>query len=70
VWGEVSDAAGRQASAILKTPNGYTLTVLAALGIVAKLMGPQRPIGGYYTPSRLMGADYILRLPGVKRVSN
>lgn len=70
VWGEVSDAAGRQASAILKTPNGYTLTVLAALGIVAKLMSPQRPIGGYYTPSRLMGADYILRLPGVKRVSS
>ncbi len=70
VWGEVSDASGRQASAILKTPNGYTLTVLAALGIVAKLMSPQRPIGGYYTPSRLMGADYILRLPGVKRVSS
>lgn len=69
VWGEVSDAAGRQVSAVLKTPNGYTLTVLAALGIVAKLMGPQRPIGGYYTPSRLMGADYVLRLPGVKRVS-
>ena len=69
VWGEATDAAGRQVSAILKTPNGYTLTVLAALGIVAKLMVAQRPIGGFYTPSRLMGADYVLRLPGVKRVS-
>ncbi len=69
VWGEATDAAGRQVSAILKTPNGYTLTVLAALGIVAKLMAAQRPIGGFYTPSRLMGADYVLRLPGVKRVS-
>jgi short subunit dehydrogenase-like uncharacterized protein len=69
VWGEVSDESGRQVGAVLKTPNGYTLTVLAALGIVAKLMGPQRPIGGFYTPSRLMGADYVLRLPGVKRVS-
>ena len=59
---------GRQAGAILKTPNGYTLTVLAALGIVSKLMAAQRPIGGFYTPSRLMGADYVLRLPGVKRL--
>ena len=69
IWGEVSDAAGRQVSGILKTPNGYTLTVLSALGVVNKLMAAQRPIGGFYTPSRLMGADYILRLPGVKRVS-
>jgi short subunit dehydrogenase-like uncharacterized protein len=38
------------------------------LGVVNKLMAAQRPIGGFYTPSRLMGADYILRLPGVKRI--
>ena len=50
------------------TPNGYTLTVLSSLGVVAKLLGVQRPIGGFYTPSRLMGADYVLRLPGVKRL--
>lgn len=68
VWGEVRDAAGREAKAVLVTPNGYTLTVSAALGIVTKLMAAQRPIGGYYTPSRLMGADYVLRLPGVKRL--
>ncbi|GAB3005889.1 hypothetical protein GCM10010960_17140 [Arenimonas maotaiensis] len=70
VWGEVEDAAGRKAACTLVTPNGYTLTVQAALGIVAKLMAAQRPIGGFYTPSRLMGADYVLRLPGVKRVGS
>ncbi len=68
VWGEVRDAAGHEANGILVTPNGYTLTVLSSLGIVAKLLGAQRPIGGFYTPSRLMGADYVLRLPGVKRL--
>lgn len=68
IWGEASDATGRQVCAVLKTPNGYTLTVSAALGIVARLMAAQRPIGGFYTPSRLMGADYVLRLPGVKRI--
>ena len=24
------------------------------------------PAGGYYTPSKLMGADYVLSLPGVR----
>ena len=69
VWGEVTDNTGRQVSSILKTPNGYTLTALAALGVVNKLMAAQRPIGGFYTPSRLMGADYVLRLQGFKRLS-
>ncbi len=69
IWGEVTDNVGRQVSSILKTPNGYTLTVLASLGVVSKLLAAQRPIGGFYTPSRLMGADYVLRLPGVKRLS-
>ncbi|MBP6300319.1 MAG: saccharopine dehydrogenase NADP-binding domain-containing protein [Arenimonas sp.] len=69
IWGEVTDNTGRQVSSILKTPNGYTLTALAALGVVNKLMAAQRPIGGFFTPSRLMGADYVLRLPGVKRLS-
>jgi short subunit dehydrogenase-like uncharacterized protein len=30
------------------------------------LQGPPAA-GGYYTPSRLMGADYVLGLPGVER---
>ena len=65
--GQIAGTTG-QPKGVLVTPNGYTLTVSAALGIVAKLMAAQRPIGGYYTPSRLMGADYVLRLPGVKRL--
>lgn len=67
VWGEVRDAAGHQASAQLRTPNGYALTVTAALGIVQRLLADQSPAGGYYTPSQLMGADYVLGLPGVSR---
>ncbi len=67
VWGEVRDDKGRELKAQLRTPNGYELTVTAALGIAQRLLAGARPEGGYYTPSRLMGADYVLTLPGVSR---
>jgi short subunit dehydrogenase-like uncharacterized protein len=65
VWGEVRDAAGRERKLRLRTPNGYDLTVTASLGIVERLVRGGVPEGGYYTPSKLMGADYVLSLPGV-----
>lgn len=64
VWGEVRDATGNERRRQLRTPNGYQLTVTAALGIVERLLsGPAQP--GFATPSQLMGADYVLSLPGV-----
>lgn len=67
VWGEARDAAGNEVRGQLRTPNGYELTVTAALGIVQRLLEGNPPAGGYYTPSQLMGADYVLSLPGVTR---
>jgi short subunit dehydrogenase-like uncharacterized protein len=84
IWGEVHDASGREVRAQLRTPNGYALTVTASLGIVERLLrgrsrlpasrdidasvrGSDAP-AGYRTPSQLMGADYVLSLPGVRRV--
>jgi short subunit dehydrogenase-like uncharacterized protein len=64
VWGEARNSAGREEKLALTTPNGYTLTVHAALGILDHVM--QSPVpGGYYTPSQLVGADFVLTLPGV-----
>ena len=68
VWGEVRDASGNELKAQLSTPNGYEFTVTASLGIVQRLLEGARPAGGYYTPSQLMGADYVLELQGVKRL--
>lgn len=65
IWGEASDAKGRKISIVLKTPNGYALTVTASLGVVEHLL-QANPRGGYYTPSMLMGADYVLGLPAVR----
>ena len=69
VWGEVRNVAGNQAGLELETPNGYELTVTASLGIAEYLLGrTSPPAGGYFTPSQLMGADYVLKLPGVRLI--
>ena len=67
VWGEARDASGREVKRRLVTPNGYALTVTASLGIVERLLRGGAP-SGYRTPSQLMGAEYVLSLPGVALV--
>ncbi len=67
VWGEIRR--GDETRTLeLAGPNGYDLTVTAALGIVADVIATPRD-GGYYTPSQLMGAEYALMLPGVRKVA-
>ncbi|HXD84029.1 MAG TPA: saccharopine dehydrogenase NADP-binding domain-containing protein [Rudaea sp.] len=69
VWGEVRNAAGKQVELELETPNGYDLTVTASLGIAEFLLSrTSPPAGGYFTPSQLMGAEYVLKLPGVRLI--
>lgn len=58
VWGEVSSSDGRKVTGQVNAPNGYSLTADASLGIVAYLL-ENNPEGGYYTPSLLMGPEYI-----------
>lgn len=67
VWGEVENAAGARRRLELITPNGYELTVSAALGIAEHVLTGAAP-PGFHTPSTLMGADYVLGLPGVRLI--
>jgi short subunit dehydrogenase-like uncharacterized protein len=67
VWGEASNARGQRVSRRLRTPNGYALTVDAALGIVERLAQGEVP-EGFHTPSQLMGAGYVGSLDGVSRI--
>lgn len=63
LWGEVRDSKGSCFQAQLTTANGYDVTKMGSLGIVEKLLN-KSPEPGFYTPSQLMGAHYISRLPG------
>jgi len=67
VWGEVTDASGQRARARLTAPEGYTLTASASVTIVERVLSGDAP-PGFQTPSRAYGADFVLGLPGVKRV--
>lgn len=66
VWGQVTNAAGKTASARLSGPEGYTLTYHSTLLIVQKVLrGVAAP--GYQTPAKVFGEDFVLEVPGVKR---
>lgn len=66
LWGEVSDAQGGRSAARLRTPEGYTLTVLTSLAIVERVLQGHAP-AGFKTPSLAYGADFILGIAGVTR---
>lgn len=63
VWGEARNAAGTTKTARIRVANGYALTVSGSLAVVEFLAANPVP-GGYYTPSRLCGANFVLHLPG------
>ncbi len=65
IWGEVSNAAGEKKAAQLITPNGYVVTVHAALGIVEYLLKYEID-PGVHTPAEVMGEHYVRTLPGVE----
>jgi short subunit dehydrogenase-like uncharacterized protein len=63
LWGEVRNAAGERRTAKLETANGYRLTADGTIMAVQYLL-TNAPSGGYYTPSMLLGARCVERLPG------
>jgi short subunit dehydrogenase-like uncharacterized protein len=66
LWGEATDDAGGRAVSRLRGPEGYTLTMLAALAVVGRVLNGQAP-PGFQTPSLAYGPDFVLELPGVTR---
>jgi short subunit dehydrogenase-like uncharacterized protein len=66
LWGEACDAAGRCVVSRLEGPEGYTLTAQAAVRVVEHVLAG-RVAPGFQTPSRLLGPDFVLELPGVTR---
>lgn len=63
VWGEAQNRAGKKITARIETANGYDVTVHGVLMAVKHVLETENA-PGYFTPSRLMGARCIERLPG------
>lgn len=68
VWGEARNARGERRTARLETANVYDLTLHGVLLAVRHLLDYQGP-GGYFTPSRLLGARCVESLPGSGRIT-
>lgn len=66
LWGEAYDASGNRVETRMQTPEGYTLTALAALNIAERILaGNYAP--GYQTPAKAYGPDLVLEIETVSR---
>ena len=64
-WGRAKAADGREVSATLTGPSVYVMT--AELSVAAALHAETTsPDGGYYTASKLLGADFLSDRAGFK----
>jgi short subunit dehydrogenase-like uncharacterized protein len=64
LWGEVTNAAGARVTMRMRTPEGYTHTVDAAITAVTRGLSESLQPGAL-TPSMAFGPDFVLSLPGV-----
>jgi saccharopine dehydrogenase (NAD+, L-lysine-forming) len=66
LWGEVRDAEGRVATSRLVAPEAYTLTARTAVAAARRVLAGGVATG-FQTPSRALGADFILEQKGTRR---
>jgi len=67
ILGEAFNDDGTSVSSKLKTPEAYSLTALATVEIMGRILsGDLKP--GFQTPSLVYGPDFILGFNGVERV--
>jgi len=69
IWGEARDSDGNRVESRMRTPDGYTVTALAALNIAEKILsGNFKP--GFQTPAKAYGPELVLEIAGVHRIGN
>jgi short subunit dehydrogenase-like uncharacterized protein len=68
VWGEARNADGRIATARVETANAYDVTVEGVLLAVKHLLG-STDLGGFMTPTQLLGKRCVESLPGSGRIT-
>jgi short subunit dehydrogenase-like uncharacterized protein len=66
IWGEVADEQGRRAVSLLSGPEAYDFSASTAV-LIAQRVGAGAARPGFQTPAGLLGADFVLEIPGVQR---
>lgn len=66
VWGEARSRDGRSVQAVVRGPNGYTLTALTSVRI-AETVATGGVAPGFHTPAGALGPDFVLSVPGISR---
>jgi short subunit dehydrogenase-like uncharacterized protein len=66
IWAEARAADGRRAQAWLELPEGYAFTAVAAVRAVEEVLA--RKPQGALTPAKAFGADFVLSIPGCRRL--
>jgi len=66
VWAKAINAQGHSVEAQLETMEGYQFTAVAGLNSVEALLA--HPQAGALTPAQAFGADFVLAVPGTRRV--
>jgi short subunit dehydrogenase-like uncharacterized protein len=66
IYAEAENDRGDRISALLSTPEGYTLTCMTGLEIVRQVLDGQA-VSGFQTPAKLFGSDFILGFEGCTR---
>jgi len=68
LWGEVRNAAGSAVQSRVETIEGYALTAITAWDIARRVAREGAAQPGFRTPSGVFGPDYILTVPGTRRI--
>ena len=63
LWGEVANARGEKISMTMTTPEGYAFTAISAVTAAERILAS--PKAGAFTPSKLFGAEFVMKVPGV-----
>jgi short subunit dehydrogenase-like uncharacterized protein len=64
VWAQVTDPAGRRATAVLAGPEAYAFTAAAAVRAMERVLGGGLA-WGFHTPAGALGPQFVLEIPGV-----
>lgn len=71
VWARIGQGGSHTEDAWLDMGEGYEVTAQAVLAAVGRILSPRtQPVPGAHTPATAFGADFVLSLSGVNRISD